>query len=275
MWYIHRQTPIDSPLFHPPRLPRQQVLPKTTPAEKLFEKSVSLRPQCRSLGSVSGWPAQWKTLLAFTYDVNTRCRAPPPVMTVPLTGAIIHTWRGKTRAWAVPPHKVKLKAAITSFPSFEQTKLCSNYWCWGHIPFGCSKLFPYGILDSLRISNAGVVWGSLEGSWTGVQQVTLSIIVYSFKMCERHIDPSPIENKKWFIHPPLPNQEQSFHTAKQVPAWQEGCEGVEAASSINLTYFPPVQQPIILHVSSFTLGTTSLKLTPMDPGDGPRRPHNL
>lgn len=116
---INRQTLIDSPLFHP-QLPWQQVLPITAPAGKLFEKSVSLLPQCRSLGSVSGWPAQWKTWLAFTWDVNIRCRAPPPVMTVPPTGGNIHSWRGKTRAWAVPPHKVKLKVAISLFPSFEK-----------------------------------------------------------------------------------------------------------------------------------------------------------
>lgn len=137
LWSIHRQTLIDSPLF---QLPWQQDLPITAPAGKLFEKSVSLLPQCRSLGSVSGWPAQWKTLLAFTCDVNTCCRAPPPVMTVPPTGGIIHAWRGKTWAWAVPPHKVKLKAAITSFPSFEKQQ---NH----AVITGVEDTFPVAVLN--------------------------------------------------------------------------------------------------------------------------------
>lgn len=146
LWSIHRQTLIDSPLFHPPpppQLPQQQVLPITAPAGKLFEKSVSLLPHCRSLGSVSGWPAQWKTLLAFTYDVNTRCRAPPPVMTVPPTGGIIYTWRGKTRAWAVPPHKVKLKVAITSFPSFEKQNHA--------VITGVEDTFPVAVLNCFHM----------------------------------------------------------------------------------------------------------------------------
>lgn len=43
------------------------------------------------------------------------------------------------------------------------------------------------------------------------------------------------ENKQRFIHRLLPNQGQSSHTARQVSAWQAGCEGVEAASYITQT----------------------------------------
>lgn len=124
----------------PPQLPWQQVLPIIATAGKRT-KSASLLPQCRSLGSVSGWPAQWKTLLAFMCAVNTHWRT-PLVMTVPPTGELFTHEGGKTRAWAALPHKVKVKMAITLFPWKNQT--WSNCWCRGHIPCGWAKSFPYG-----------------------------------------------------------------------------------------------------------------------------------
>lgn len=43
------------------------------------------------------------------------------------------------------------------------------------------------------------------------------------------------ENKQRFIHPLLPNQDQSSHTGQQVSAWQAGCEGVETARNVTQT----------------------------------------
>lgn len=64
----------------------------------------------------------------------------------------------------------------------------------------------------------------------------------TFPACECHTHPRTTENKQWFIHLLLPNLEHSSHTAKQVPAWPEGREGVEAVSCITQISFPPTLQ---------------------------------